>query len=95
MKECRLFFHKFISPYKEKLEIVEQKTMKGHKHSLNKYHQWADEVQVGKEAEQREERKWKRFFSLWHYALVYHFVLYFLSPVLFLKRQQSLILLFR
>ena len=32
--------------------------MKGHKHSLNKYHQWADEVQVGKEAEQREERKW-------------------------------------
>ena len=34
--------------------------MKGHKHSLNKYHQWADEVQVGKEAEQREERKWKK-----------------------------------
>ena len=41
---------------------MEQKTMKGHKHSLNKYHQWADEVQVGKEAEQREERKWKKIF---------------------------------
>lgn len=64
MKECRLFFHKFISPYKEKLEIMEQKTMKGHKHSLNKYHQWADEVQVGKEAEQREERKWKKIFFI-------------------------------
>ena len=64
MKECRLFFHKFISPYKEKLEIMEQKTMKGHKHSLNKYHQWADEVQVGKEAEQRKERKWKKIFFI-------------------------------
>ena len=38
--------------------------MKGHKHSLNKYHQWADEVQVGKEAEQREERKWKKIFFI-------------------------------
>ena len=26
MKDCRLFFHKFITPYKEKLEIMEQKT---------------------------------------------------------------------
>ena len=68
MNECRLFFHKFISPYKEKLEIIEQKTMKGHKHSLNKYHQWADEVQVGKEAEQRKERKWKKIF--FHYGIM-------------------------
>ena len=42
--------------------------MKGHKHSLNKYHQWADEVQVGKEAEQREERKWKKIF--FHYGIM-------------------------
>jgi len=31
---------------------------------VNKYHQWADEVQVGKEAEQRKERKWKKIFFI-------------------------------
>ena len=76
-----------------KLWNKKQKTMKGHKHSLNKYHQWADEVQVGKEAEQREERKWKKIFFIMALCVSLSFcAVFFVTCSLF---ETATILLFR